>query len=274
MNFFFRVFRPPPARRASAWLEPPGGVRGLRPVRWVGVLALAVLLTGCLPDSLSKHWGPTWEVVRTSWNAWDAKKTWEELQETWETWDGQQTWAGIETAWHAWDVQATWVFIQEVAAALPQKTGPVYVSLNIQEKDRLPLSPHVIHVQARPSPSMATASEGTFVMFRVLDKRTLNIHRLSAAVGSRYPAPWGGTIYPTAYMSSLVIRAGQAIRGPHGHFNPATWVILEDEHANRLHEGWLFVRDSAQTAWDHERYDLTFLGETKTPPERATVSSR
>lgn len=139
------------------------------------------------------------------------------------------------------------------------------MSLRVHEKDHLPLAPHVRTSRARPAADMTTKSVGVFTRFMVLDKRTLKVHRLVASVGKRHPAPWGGAIYPIAFVSDLVIRDGEAMHGPEGHFNPAVWVQLEDEKAQSLYEGWLFARDSAQTAWDHLRFDLIFLGVAEKP---------
>ena len=145
-----------------------------------------------------------------------------------------------------------------------QKQESAYLSLEVREKDRLPLAPHVLTSHARPTPEMMEEHRGAAVRFMVLDKRTLKIHRLVAPVGQRYPAPWGGALYPTAFANDLIIREGRAQHGPEGYFNPAVWVLLEDANGQPLHEGWLFARDSAQTAWDHPRYDLTFLGVEET----------
>ena len=150
---------------------------------------------------------------------------------------------------------------------LEQKPQPVYLSLKFHERDRLQLAPHVRKTRARPTEKMAATSEGTGLRFRVLDKRTLQIHSLVANVGKRFKAPWTGSLYPIAYIPDLVIRDGKAIHGPTGHFNPAVWIILEDETAQPIYEGWMFARDSTQTAWDHFRYDLTFLGKGKAVPE-------
>lgn len=151
-----------------------------------------------------------------------------------------------------------------------QKSQPAYISLDFHKRDRLPLAPHVGTIRARPTAAMASKSAGTYVRFMVLDKRTLRIYRLVASVGKRAPVPWGGTLYPKAFVSDLVIRNGVALHGPEGHFNPVVWVQLEDEMSQPLHEGWMFARDSAQTAWDHPRFDLTFLGMSETPPEGAS----
>ncbi|MEO5352104.1 MAG: DUF2155 domain-containing protein [Magnetococcus sp. XQGC-1] len=135
-----------------------------------------------------------------------------------------------------------------------------YLSLEVRERDRLPLAPHVLASRARPTAAMTEEHKGVSLRFMILDKRTLKIHRVVAPVGQRIPAPWGGALYPVAFANDLTIREGRAMHGPDGYFNPAVWVVLEDGNGQPLHEGWLFVRDSAQTAWDHPRYDLTFLG--------------
>lgn len=141
-----------------------------------------------------------------------------------------------------------------------QKQESAYLALNVRENDRLPLAPHVLTIRARPTPAMAAEHVGTALRFMVLDKRTLKIHRLVAPVGQRHPAPWGGALYPMAFVDDLILREGRALHGPEGYFNPAVWVLLEDGNGQPLHEGWLFARDPAQTAWDHPRYDMTFLG--------------
>ncbi|MBF0161793.1 MAG: hypothetical protein HQL88_05850 [Magnetococcales bacterium] len=140
-----------------------------------------------------------------------------------------------------------------------QKQESTYLALDTRGRDRLPLSPHVLTNRARPSATMAVEHPGLALRFRALDKRTLKIHNLVASVGQRQIAPWGA-LYASAFVPDLVIRDGQALHGPEGYFNPAVWVVLEDGNGQPLHEGWLFARDSAQTAWDHARYDLTFLG--------------
>ncbi len=140
-----------------------------------------------------------------------------------------------------------------------------YLSLEVRERDRLPLAPHVLASRARPTAAMTEEHKGVSLRFMILDKRTLKIHRLVAPVGQRIPAPWGGALYPIAFANDLTIREGRAMHGPEGYFNPAVWVVLEDGNGQPLHEGWLFVRDSAQTAWDHPRYDLTFLGMVEAP---------
>lgn len=155
---------------------------------------------------------------------------------------------------------------------LDQEPTLTYLPLEFHGNDRLPLVPHVRAVRARPTVDMVSESAGTFLRFMVLDKRTLNIHRLVASVGKRYPAPWGGTLYPTAFVSDFVIREGQAIHGPQGHFNPGVWILLEDGEARPLYEGWMLARDATQTAWDHPRFDLTFLGITDAMPEAAQSS--
>ena len=152
---------------------------------------------------------------------------------------------------------------------LEPQSESTYLTLNYGGKERLPLSPHVHAVRARPTLAMIEENPGTFLRFLVLDKRTLAIHPLVATVGSRRLAPWGGALYPVAFVSDLVIREGEAVHGPQGHFNPAVWVLLEDENAKLLHEGWMFARDSTQTAWDHPRYDLIFLGTTDTAPKES-----
>ncbi len=150
----------------------------------------------------------------------------------------------------------------------------VYLSLEISNKGQLPMEPHVVEAKARPTMAMVEASAGVPLKFRILDKRTLEIHELEVAVGQRRGAPWGGSIQPEAYLSDLVVRDGRAEHGPEGHVNPVAWVVLFDERDQPLHQGWVFVRDTAQTAWDHPRYDLTFLGMVKKRPPGAPLRKR
>ncbi|MBF0359211.1 MAG: hypothetical protein HQL70_11455 [Magnetococcales bacterium] len=141
-----------------------------------------------------------------------------------------------------------------------QTKDKVFLSLEYREKGRLPVAPHVIDAKAKPTQDMVVDSDGTELRFMVLDKRTLVVQQLIVPVGGEVAAPWGGVIAPTAFVSDLVIRDGRAYHGPEGHVNPVVWVVLEDEAREKIHEGWMFVRDTAQTAWDNPRYDLTFLG--------------
>lgn len=154
-----------------------------------------------------------------------------------------------------------------------QKQESAYLSLQVREQDRLPLAPHVLTIRARPTVAMSSEHIGTPLHFMVLDKRTLKIHRLVAPVGQRHLAPWGGSLYPMAFVRDLILRDGRALHGPEGYFNPAVWILLEDGNGQPLHEGWLFARDSAQTAWDHPRYDLTFLGVAESTKSDGVVSS-
>lgn len=151
-----------------------------------------------------------------------------------------------------------------------QEPETVRVALEYQEKSRLPLSPHARQLRARPTPEMVQGSSGQPLRFMILDKRTLKVHRLTIRVGERVAAPWGGWIHPMAFLSDLVIRKGVVIHGPEGHVNAVAWVELQDKAEKNLHEGWLFVRDTAQTAWDHPRYDITFLGreERESKPQK------
>ncbi len=139
----------------------------------------------------------------------------------------------------------------------------VYLSLEFSDKGQLPLAPHVVEAKARPTMAMLESSAGVPLKFRILDKRTLKVHELEVAVGQHGAAPWGGSIQPQAFLSDLVVREGRAVHGPEGHVNPVVWVALFDEKERPLHQGWVFVRDTAQTAWDHPRFDLTFLGMVK-----------
>ncbi|MBF0271530.1 MAG: hypothetical protein HQL98_05555 [Magnetococcales bacterium] len=134
---------------------------------------------------------------------------------------------------------------------------------------RLPLAPHVHQLRARPDEAMARATTGLPMRFRLMDKRTMRIDQLVIAVGELHATPWGGWILPRAYAPDLVIREGEAVHGPEGHVNPAVWVELKNSDQKSFYEGWLFARDSAQTAWDHPRFDLTFLGvAVEAPPEK------
>ena len=147
-----------------------------------------------------------------------------------------------------------------VAGCSEQKPEATYLSLDYYDKGRLPLAPHVMNPKARPTMLMMEESSGMEMRFRILDKRTLKIHHLIIPVGQRKQAPWGGWVAPTAFVFDLMLREGKAIHGPEGHVNPVVWVFLQDDTATSLYEGWVFARDSAQTAWDHPRFDLTFLG--------------
>ncbi|MBF0096016.1 MAG: hypothetical protein HQM04_00400 [Magnetococcales bacterium] len=158
-----------------------------------------------------------------------------------------------------------------LAACQPEgRQESTFLALEVRDKDRLPLSPHVINNRAKPNASMMEEHKGVPLRFMVLDKRTLKIHRLEAPVGQRVVAPWGGALYPVAFVNDLVILEGSPRHGPDGYLNPAVWVTLEDGNGQPLHEGWLFHRDSAQTAWDHARYDLTFLGKVEPPAPAPT----
>lgn len=151
-----------------------------------------------------------------------------------------------------------------------QEPRMVYIPLGFLEKDRLPLVPHIRTVRARPTSAMMAGSVRIFLQFMVLDRRTLAIYRPIASVGARHPSPWGGAIYPIAFVPDLIIQDGLALHGPPGHVNPAVWVLLEDENARLMHEGWVFARDSAQTAWDHPRFDITFLGKASSLKKKAS----
>ncbi|MEO5340124.1 MAG: DUF2155 domain-containing protein [Magnetococcus sp. MYC-9] len=159
---------------------------------------------------------------------------------------------------------ALWACVVLLAGCQPeQKQEPAYLSLEVRDRDRLPLAPHALVSRARPTAAMTADHTGASLRFMILDKRTLKILRLVAPVGQRSHTPWG-VLYPVAFAPDLIIREGLAVHGPEGYFNPAVWVLLEDANGQPLHEGWLFARDSAQTAWDHPRYDVTFLGMAET----------
>ncbi|MBF0127865.1 MAG: DUF2155 domain-containing protein [Magnetococcales bacterium] len=147
-----------------------------------------------------------------------------------------------------------------------------FVPVNTRDTNktpRLPLAPHIHEMHARPDAIMTHASAGKPMRFRLLDKRTMRIDQLSISVGEIHAAPWGGWIAPLAYAPDLVVRDGEAAHGREGHVNPAVWVELRNQEKKKFHEGWMFARDSAQTAWDHPRFDLTFLG-----PEEIPVKTR
>nr|CRH06340.1 Conserved protein of unknown function [Candidatus Magnetococcus massalia] len=138
----------------------------------------------------------------------------------------------------------------------------VYRSLETQRQDRLPVSPHVTKLHARPDRNMVQQSAGMSLNFRVLDKRTLRIHTLDVKVGEPAAAPWLGGMLVHAYVPDLMVYRGRAIHGPDGHINPSVWVELRDAAAEVLYEGWLYARDTALISWDHPRFDLTFVGPT------------
>lgn len=135
-----------------------------------------------------------------------------------------------------------------------------YETIEDFAQSRLPLAPHVLTVKARPTPEMMTEWPGAVMGFRILDKRTLRVEHLRVAVGEEGLAPWEGWLKVVAYVPDLLVREGEAIHGPEGHVNPASWIQLRDDRGQLLHEGWVFYRDSAQTAWDDPRFDVTFLG--------------
>ncbi|MBF0108801.1 MAG: hypothetical protein HQL76_06470 [Magnetococcales bacterium] len=151
------------------------------------------------------------------------------------------------------------------APLLEQKTSTVYLPLNQQGKGllSLALAPHVTKIVARPSEEMIATGVGAPLHFMILDKRTLNVYRMVVKTGEKIKAPWDGWIHPVVFVPDLVFLEGTAIHGPEGHVNPAVWIVLQDEKGNPFHESWVFSRDTAQTAWDHQRYDLTFLGPTE-----------
>ena len=140
-----------------------------------------------------------------------------------------------------------------------------FLSLEYHEKGRLPVSPHVITAKAKPTPDMITESQGVSLSFMILDKRTLLVERMHVVAGGRGDAPWSGWLQPVAFVPDLVIRDGFAVHGPEGHVNPAVWVEFTDQDGKIIYAGWMFSRDGAQTAWDHPRYDLTFLGMDEIP---------
>jgi hypothetical protein len=145
-----------------------------------------------------------------------------------------------------------------------QPKKKVYLSLEYNEKGRLPVAPHVIKAKAKPSSEMIADSMGISLRFMVVDKRTLIVKQLAVPVGGEVAAPWGGWLKPIAFVPDLVIRDGVALHGPEGHVNPVVWIILEDDMNDPIHKGWMFARDNAQTAWDHPRYDINFLGMDET----------
>lgn len=152
------------------------------------------------------------------------------------------------------------------ACSQEQETRETYITLDKEQRKervkppKLPVSPHVEAITARPTAEMERESIGVDVLFRTLDKRTLRVKEHSVRVGDRIEAPWGGAVMPLAYVPDLLIRDHAAQHGPHGHVNPAVWVKLTDQRNQTLFEGWLFSRDPALTAWEHPRFDLTFKG--------------
>lgn len=142
----------------------------------------------------------------------------------------------------------------------PLPVQDVTLELHPITREVLPLAPHVRQVNARPTLDMAGTSQGMSMLFTVLDKRTLKVFNLAAQVGERVGGPWKGWLEPGAFVPNLQILEGKAIHGPEGHVNPAAWVTVAGPDGGILHEGWLFQRDPAQTAWDHVRYDITFMG--------------
>ncbi|MBF0622547.1 MAG: hypothetical protein HQL54_11540 [Magnetococcales bacterium] len=135
-----------------------------------------------------------------------------------------------------------------------------YISLEPHHREQLPLAPHVIKKQGLPNQTMIKESQGIDLRFKLLDKRTLVITKIEVPVGGVWQGPWKGTMEPVAFIPDLVIQSGQAMRGEEGHVNPAVWVRVSDNDGDMIHEGWFFVRDHAQTAWDHHRFDLMFMG--------------
>ncbi|ABK44720.1 hypothetical protein Mmc1_2219 [Magnetococcus marinus MC-1] len=159
--------------------------------------------------------------------------------------------------WYVWMVMATLPLSGCLEDPAPRE---VYKSLEQARQDRLPVAPHVTQVQARPSKEMVHSSRGVPVRFQVLDKRTLKIHAFVVSVGEPTAAPWNGGVLVHAFVPDLLIYQSQAIHGPDGHINPAVWLELRGRDHQLLYEGWLFVRDGSQVAWDHPRFDLTFKG--------------
>lgn len=143
---------------------------------------------------------------------------------------------------------------------LPSEKRDRYVRLELGTRQELPLAPHVTQINARPSEVMMEEEQGRPLRFRILSKRTLEIREWEVKVGEVLEAPWGGRLQVHAFVPDLLILEKQAVHGPEGHVNPAVWVAVTDQRGEMLHESWLFSRDPAQTAWDHPRYDLTFLG--------------
>ncbi|MBF0425114.1 MAG: hypothetical protein HQL66_04765 [Magnetococcales bacterium] len=139
-------------------------------------------------------------------------------------------------------------------------SSDAYVVVEAQKAERLPLAPHVLTLRARPSVAAVKENVKLPMAFSLLDKRTLVVKRLEVRVGDRFSGPWGGGLEVVAFMPDLLLQDGMAVHGPEGHVNPAVWVSVTDAQEKVLHESWLFSRDPAQTAWDHPRFDLTFLG--------------
>ncbi len=136
----------------------------------------------------------------------------------------------------------------------------IYIELDTRDKALLPLAPHVAALYARPTPEMIQEHVRVPVRFMVLDKRTLRVQEIRVPVGEKRPGPWGGWLEVKAYVPDLLIRDRQAIHGPEGHVNPVVWVVLLNGVGSVMYEGWMFARDSSQMAWDHTRFDVTFVG--------------
>lgn len=149
----------------------------------------------------------------------------------------------------------------------------VYVPLEPETRSRLPQAPHVELIRARPSEEMIKSHSGEQMRFRLLDKRTLQIKLMDIPVGQPWEGPWGGWMHAISFVPDLLLREGQAVHGPEGHVNPAVWVMINDGEGVPLHESWLFSRDTAQTAWDHPRYDISFVGPVHIPPPAMTTKT-
>ncbi|MBF0152362.1 MAG: hypothetical protein HQL64_01270 [Magnetococcales bacterium] len=161
-------------------------------------------------------------------------------------------------AW--WRLGCALLAVGLVGCSVDPESADTYVVLEAQKQERLPLAPHVLALRARPSVAVVKENTGLPMAFSLLDKRTLVVKRLEVRVGDRHEGPWGGWLEIVAFMSDLLLQDGMAVHGPEGHVNPAVWVSVTDPKEQVLHEGWFFSRDPAQTAWDHPRFDLTFLG--------------
>ncbi|MBF0610696.1 MAG: DUF2155 domain-containing protein [Magnetococcales bacterium] len=154
-----------------------------------------------------------------------------------------------------------------IASALAgEEKTIIYTPTEPESISRLPLAPHVKLIRARPADEMIKSNQGKKMRFRILDKRTMQTKLMELAVGLPVEGPWGGTLQVAAYVPDLLLQDGKAIHGPEGHVNPAVWVVINDAEGVPLHESWLFARDSAQTAWDHPRFDLSFIGPVQLPP--------
>ncbi|MEO5376579.1 MAG: hypothetical protein H7832_02155 [Magnetococcus sp. DMHC-6] len=158
---------------------------------------------------------------------------------------------------------------------LDPQNQTLYVPLEKQTEEigQLPLAPHVLTLKARPTAAMLQENHNLSMRFRILDKRIMRIHTLDVPVGYKASGPWGGIIELMAFVPDLLIHEGTSLHGPEGHVNPAVWIVLKNEKDAIIYEGWIFQRDVAQTAWDDQRFDLTFMGPLSDQIEQAPLNT-